>query len=133
MIQSTTRSAVAADITDPAQARRAVEGATVVYHAAMPAYHRWVQEFPAMNQSVVEAVRAADARLVYVDNLYMYGPTGDVRTEETLQNATDKKGLLRKRLAAELLAAHDRDPSKGQPHAAFERVPPRFCLEAKII
>jgi len=34
--------AVAADIMDPEQARRACEGAAVAYHAAQPGYTSWV-------------------------------------------------------------------------------------------
>jgi nucleoside-diphosphate-sugar epimerase len=114
--------AIAADVSDPEQARRAVEGASVVYHAAMPAYHRWVQEFPAMNRSIIEAVRSADARLVYVDNLYLYGPAAEARTEETPQRATDKKGVLRAKLADELLEAH----ARGESSVVIGRLPDYF-------
>ena len=114
--------AAAADVSDPAEARRAVEGASVVYHAAQPAYHRWVQEFPAMNHSVIEAVGSVGGRLVYVDNLYLYGPTTDARTEETPQRATDKKGVLRAKLASELLAANER----GDLSVVIGRLPDYF-------
>lgn len=114
--------AVAADVSDPEEARRAVEGASVVYHAAQPAYHRWVQEFPAMNRSVMEAVGSVGARLVYTDNLYLYGPTADARTEETPPRATDKKGVLRAKLASELLVAHER----GELSVVIGRLPDYF-------
>ena len=114
--------AVAADVSDPEQARRAVEGASVVYHSAQPAYHRWVQEFPVMNRSVIEAVRLAEARLVYIDNLYMYGPTAEARTEETPQRASDKKGVLRAKLAKELLEVHER----GELRVVIGRLPDYF-------
>lgn len=113
---------VAADVSDPEQARRAVSGATVVYHSVMPAYHRWPQEFPALNDSVIGATREVGARLVYVDNLYMYGPTTEARTEETPQRATDKKGLVRKQLSAQLLEAHER----GDIEVAIGRLPDYF-------
>ena len=113
---------VSADISDPEQTRRAVEGAAVVYHATMPAYHRWVQEFPAMNRNVIEAIGAVGARLVYVDNLYMYGPTDEPRTEDSPQRATDKKGVVRRELAAELLEAH----AEGSLQVAIGRLPDYF-------
>lgn len=97
---------VAADLTDPGQTRRAVDGATVVYHAANPPYHRWPEQFPPLNRTILAATGAAGARLVFADNLYMYGPDAGVMTEQSPQRGTDRKGRLRAALAGELLAAH---------------------------
>jgi nucleoside-diphosphate-sugar epimerase len=97
---------VAADIMDPEQARRACEGAEVVYHAAQPTYTRWVQEFPAMNSSVAQGAAAAGAKLLFADNLYMYAQSTDPLTEDSPLSVTGKKGPLRARMAEELLAAH---------------------------
>ena len=96
----------AADLADGAAVRRAIDGASVVYHAANPPYQRWLTEFPVMNATIMDAVAAAGAKLVFADNLYMYGPTDGVLRETTPQRATDRKGQLRIRLAAELLEAH---------------------------
>jgi nucleoside-diphosphate-sugar epimerase len=95
-----------ADLSDPASVRAAVMGATVVYHAANPPYQRWLAEFPAMNAAITDATAAVGAKLVFADNLYMYGPTDGPLREDTPQRATDKKGQLRIRLAADLLDAH---------------------------
>lgn len=97
---------VGADLTDPEQTRRAVDGAAVVYHAANPPYHRWVEQFPLMNRSILAATAAAGARLVLADNLYMHGPDAGVMTEDSPQRASDKKGRLRAALAQQLLEAH---------------------------
>ena len=98
----------AADLSDPAAARRAVAGAAVVYHAANPPYRRWVEDFPGLNDAVLTACREAGARVVYADNLYMYGPDAGVMTETTPERATDKNGRLRGQLARQLLEAHAR-------------------------
>jgi nucleoside-diphosphate-sugar epimerase len=111
-----------ADVTDPEQARQAVAGAAVVYHAAMPPYTRWPEEFPALNDSIIAAVEQVGAPLVYVDNLYMYGPGAGVMTETTPQHATDRKGVTRKRLSAELLEAH----AAGRIRVAIGRAPDYF-------
>ncbi len=97
---------VAADVTRSEDLRRVLEGAAVVYHCAQPRYMRWAQEFPAMNRAIVEATAAAGAKLVFADNLYMYGPVDGPLTEESALNPISKKGALRKRMAEELLAAH---------------------------
>ncbi len=97
---------VAADVTDAAQLEHAVEGAAVVYHAAQPAYTRWPEEFPAMTRGVIAATAGADAKLVFVDNLYMYPPVDGAMTEATPATAQTEKGKVRAAMAKELLAAH---------------------------
>jgi nucleoside-diphosphate-sugar epimerase len=96
----------AADVTDPAQLRLVLEGASVVYHCAQPRYTQWSQEFRTMNRGVIDATAEAGARLVFADNLYMYPPGSSPMTEATPPTATTKKGRLRAALAEELLAAH---------------------------
>jgi nucleoside-diphosphate-sugar epimerase len=97
----------AADLTDEEQLRRAVAGASVVYHCARPVYTRWWQEFPPLNRGIIDAVTSAGAKLVYADNLAMYEPGASPLTEQTPATSTTKKGSLRARLAAELLDEHE--------------------------
>jgi nucleoside-diphosphate-sugar epimerase len=99
---------VRADLYDRLEAARAVEGAMVVYHAAQPPYERWDDNFERLNTAIGDATAVTGARLVVADNLYMYGPGGSPMTEQTPQRATDRKGTLRIRLAADLLARHRR-------------------------
>lgn len=94
--------AVAADITDRRGAPAAVKGADVVYMAAQPAYHRWAEEFPPMLATVIDAVAKQDARLIMVDNLYMYSPTDQPITETSATDVTTKKGKVRVQLEAML-------------------------------
>lgn len=98
---------VAADITTP-EAVDAVSGADVVYMAAQPNYSNWLDVFPRMIRSVIDATASAKARLVMVDNLYMYGPGHASLSETTAIEAKDKKGRLRGNLAEELLDQHRR-------------------------
>jgi nucleoside-diphosphate-sugar epimerase len=90
---------VQTDITDSTGAAAAVDGSAVVYMAAQPAYHRWSEEFPAMLTGVIDAVLDTDARLVMVDNLYVYGPTAGAMREGTPKAAQTKKGKVRIQLA----------------------------------
>ena len=99
---------VRADLCAPEEASRAIAGATVVYHAAQPAYDKWPGNFERLNASVGDAAAAAGARLVFADNLYMYGPGSSPMLETTPQRAADRKGAQRIRLAADLLARHRR-------------------------
>lgn len=95
-----------ADISTAAGIAAAVDGAAVVYMAAQPAYHRWSEEFPAMLHNVIDGTAAAGAKLVMVDNLYGYGPGTTAITEDTPEQASDRKGAVRRQMTAALLAAH---------------------------
>jgi nucleoside-diphosphate-sugar epimerase len=56
---------------------------------------------------VLAAAEATGARLVSMENVYMYGrPAGRPLTEDRTNNAHTKKGRLRADMAAELLDAH---------------------------
>jgi nucleoside-diphosphate-sugar epimerase len=93
-----------ADLRDPAALRAAVAGASVVVHAAQPAYTRWVQEFPPLTAAIADA--AEGTRLVFADNLYGYGPVDGPLTEDLPGAATDAKGRVRVAMAEDLLRRH---------------------------
>jgi nucleoside-diphosphate-sugar epimerase len=93
----------AADLYDPAAAQRVCAGADVVVFAAMPPYHAWAGNFDRMLDVVLDAVAAAGARLVFVDNLYMYGPADGPMSERSPEHATGK-GALRRAVARRILA-----------------------------
>jgi nucleoside-diphosphate-sugar epimerase len=96
-----------ADVSTPEGAEAASAGAAVVYHAAQPAYTKWAEEFPPMTENVIRGAAAAGAKLVFADNLYMYGPQApQPMTEEAPQKAQGKKGKVRIFMAGRLLDAH---------------------------
>jgi nucleoside-diphosphate-sugar epimerase len=96
-----------ADVTDPAQASTAVTGASVVYQALNPPYHLWHEFFPALQAAALSAARTANARYVSIENLYMYDPSKPM-TEASPVAPLSRKGVLRQRMAEEVLAAHAR-------------------------
>jgi nucleoside-diphosphate-sugar epimerase len=98
--------ALSADLTTEAGARAAVHRAAVVYHCAAPRYTRWAEEFPALNDSIAAATAAAGAKLVFADNLYMYGPVEGPISASGSRSPTSRKGAVRKQLADSLLARH---------------------------
>lgn len=95
-----------ADITDPVQAAAAVAGAEVVFQCAQPEYHRWPQEFPALQAGIVDAAASAGALLVVAENLYGYGPHDGPLTEDLPLVATTRKGAVRAQMWRDLEAAH---------------------------
>ena len=96
---------VAADIGTEEGARQACDGAAVVYHCAQPPYTKWPELFPPMTRAVLDGAAAAGAKLVFADNLYVYGPPDGPMSEETPQRAQGKKGRTRIEMADTLLAA----------------------------
>jgi nucleoside-diphosphate-sugar epimerase len=108
---------VQADARDPAAARQASAGAGVIYHAINVPYDRWLEVLPAIMENLIAAAASANARLVYGDNLYMYGKVTGPLHEGLPYRPVGKKGQLRAQLADRLIAAH----REGQVQAAIGR------------
>lgn len=105
------------DANDVAFARRAAEGASVVYQCAQPGYTQWPVKFPALQASILEAAAAAGARLIVGENLYMYGEVDGPIHEDLPYRPTTRKGQVRAAMAEAVLAAH----RAGKVRAAMAR------------
>ncbi|MGQ9367771.1 NAD-dependent epimerase/dehydratase family protein [Azospirillum sp. ST 5-10] len=99
---------LAADVADPAAARRACAGAAVVYNCTNVPYPQWQEVLPRLFEGGLAGAESAGARLVVLDNLYMYGPPAGPMTEETPRRPQGPKGRLRARLEQVLMEAHAR-------------------------
>ena len=92
---------VRADLTDAAAVLRAVEdGATVYLLAGLPYDRRaWRAQWPPIMRNVVAACAAKRARLVFFDNVYMYGKVEGPMTEATPVRPASAKGAIRAEIA----------------------------------
>jgi nucleoside-diphosphate-sugar epimerase len=106
-----------ADATDPTQMREVCQGATVVYNCVNPPFTQWMQLFPAIMEATIAGAAAANAKLVFADDTWMYGKVNQPMTEDLPSRPVSNKGVLRAWLAEMLLAAH----SKGQVQAVIGR------------
>lgn len=98
---------VASDLYDPAKVREVTKGAQVVYQAAQPNYTEWPEKFPPMQQAIIDGLSDSGAKLVLVENLYMYGPSnGTPMTEDMPHNAHTRKGKTRSEMSKAAFAAH---------------------------
>ena len=98
---------VGGDATDEAFTREASEGASVVYFALNPPYNKWPELFPGLQAGVLEGAASAGAKLIAMENLYMYGPTyGRPLTEDLPYAANTRKGRVRAMMSKELMEAH---------------------------
>jgi nucleoside-diphosphate-sugar epimerase len=92
---------------DPAFTTAVAAGAQVVYQTLNPPYAEWTAQFPPLQAGVLAAAEATGARLVSMENVYMYGrPAGRPLTEDRAYDAHTRKGQVRGRMARDLLAAH---------------------------
>jgi nucleoside-diphosphate-sugar epimerase len=100
---------IAGDAADPAFTVPVCRGAQVVYFCLNATnYAQWPEQFPPLRRGVLAGATAAGARLVVLDNLYAYGPTGGRDLVETLPPApTSAKAATRAAMTADLLRAHD--------------------------
>ena len=98
---------IAADLSDADQALKAAQGATALYQALNPPYHRWQEDFPTLQANALAAAQAANARYISIENLYMYDDTQPIREDSPIRPRS-KKGELRARMAEEVMDMHQR-------------------------
>lgn len=111
---------VAADLTDAAATEAAVMGSKVVYLVAGLPYKLkvWQQQWPLIMQNVMDACIRQGARLVFFDNIYMYGEAAlSNMTETSHVNPPSRKGWVRKQIAERLMQT----AQEGKLHALIAR------------
>jgi nucleoside-diphosphate-sugar epimerase len=110
---------VSADLTSGEQVIKAVKGSEVVYLTAGLQYNIkvWQEQWPVVMQNVITACKENNAKLVFFDNVYMYGKVNGPMTEETPFNPCSRKGEVRAKIAAMILD----EVSKGSLTALIAR------------
>jgi nucleoside-diphosphate-sugar epimerase len=97
-----------ADLLHLGQAIKAIEGSTYVYFCTGLPYNSkiWQADWPQLMENVITACERAKAKLIFLDNIYMYSqPLATPFTEGHAQNPITKKGTARKQSADILLSA----------------------------
>ena len=97
--------AVGADVSQIDQTIQAVSGSAVVYLVVGLKYDLkvWRDLWPRIMRNTIEACKRAKARLIFFDNVYMYGRVNGPMTEDTAFNPCSKKGEIRAEIATALL------------------------------
>jgi len=95
---------VSADLSDKEQTIRAVAGSSIVHLLVGLKYdHKlWTEMWPRIMSNTIEACKHAGAKLIFFDNVYMYGKVSGPMTEETPFNPCSKKGEIRAKIATSL-------------------------------
>ena len=98
---------VASDLYDQARVREVTRGAKVVYQSAQPHYDEWPEKFPALQKSIIEGLTGSNAKLVMVENVYMYGEmNGRALSEDMPYKAHTRKGRVRGEISTAAFDAH---------------------------
>ncbi|MVN92352.1 NAD-dependent epimerase/dehydratase family protein [Mucilaginibacter aquatilis] len=94
-----------ADLLQANDVLQATKGATVIYMCAGLVYNKdiWKQQWPVIMQNIINAGKAANARLIFFDNVYMYGLVNGPMLETTPYNPVSVKGEVRAKVAEQLM------------------------------
>ena len=92
---------VRADLTNLSETIEAVKGSkTVFLCAGLPYDHKiWEETWPRIMKHSIEACKRAGAKLIFFDNVYMYGRVIGKMTEKTPYYPCSKKGEVRAEVA----------------------------------
>jgi nucleoside-diphosphate-sugar epimerase len=95
---------VKADITNYEQAEKAIENADVAYLVLGMQYKIdvWRRDWPKVMTNVINACKKYNTKLVFFDNLYLYGKVDGWMTEDTPANPSSKKGEVRAKIIEQL-------------------------------
>ena len=93
--------AVAADLSNLDDTVKAVTGSRIAFLLVGLKYDitEWRALWPRMMRNAIEAAKRANTRLVFFDNVYMYGKVEGVMTEQTPFHPYSKKGEIRAQIA----------------------------------
>lgn len=108
-----------ADLTNASQTAEAIAGSEVVYLTAGLTYKLkiWEEQWPTIMKNVIDGCKKHDTKLVFFDNVYMYGKVKGWMTEETPHHPTSKKGVVRAKIAEMIME----EVAKGKLTAQIAR------------
>jgi nucleoside-diphosphate-sugar epimerase len=94
-----------ADLTRHEQTVEAISGSDVVFLLAGLKYdHKlWAEQWPRIIDNTVDACKRSRARLIFFDNVYMYGKVHGAMTEETPYHPASRKGEIRAQIATSVV------------------------------
>ena len=93
-----------ADLSSYQQTLDSVKGSDIVYLFVGLTYDRkiWAELWPKIMQNSIDSCKATGAKLIFLDNVYMYGKVEGKMTEYTPYNPCSVKGEIRAKIALQL-------------------------------
>lgn len=88
---------ISGDVLNREDVLQVVKGSDVVYLLVGLEYNKkiWKRSWPLIIRYTIDACKAAGARLIFFDNVYMYGRVKGKMTESTTFNPNSEKGKIR--------------------------------------
>lgn len=110
-----------ADLLNYDEVLSAVQRSTVIYLVAGLVYDKdiWKAQWPVVMQNVINATKATGARLIFFDNVYMYGLVNGPMKEDTPYHPNSAKGETRAGIATMLMD----EVKAGNIRATIARAP----------
>jgi nucleoside-diphosphate-sugar epimerase len=110
---------VRGDLTSYADTLEGVRQSDIVYLCAGLPYDAkiWKTNWPKIMRNTIDACKEAEAKLIFFDNVYMYGKVAGIMTEETPYHPISKKGEVR----AEIAKLLEEEMAKGNIKAIIAR------------
>ncbi|MDB4919933.1 NAD-dependent epimerase/dehydratase family protein [Mucilaginibacter sp.] len=96
-----------ADLLNYAELLEAAKGSTVIYLTAGLVYDKkiWAAQWPVIMQNFINLGKETGARLIFFDNVYMYGLVDGPMKEDTPYKPSSVKGSIRAKIANMLMDA----------------------------
>jgi nucleoside-diphosphate-sugar epimerase len=93
-----------ADLTSYEETLKSVKDSDIVYLCAGLPYDSkvWTEKWPIVMQNSINACKSVNAKLIFFDNVYMYGRVEGKMTETTPFNPCSRKGEIRAKIAMDL-------------------------------
>jgi nucleoside-diphosphate-sugar epimerase len=93
-----------ADLTSYEETLSSLRNTDIAYLCAGLPYDSkvWNELWPLIMSNTIEACKKANSKLVFFDNVYMYGKVSGKMTEDTPYNPRSKKGEVRAKVALQL-------------------------------
>lgn len=110
---------VRGDLTDYSETLQAVRQSDIVHLCVGLPYDAkvWKTNWPKIMQHTIDACKETGAKLIFFDNVYMYGSVGGLMTEDTPYHPISKKGAVR----AEIANLLEEEMAKGNINAIIAR------------
>lgn len=112
---------VSANLLIESEVDEAVLGSSIVYLTVGLPYSKkiWKEQWPILMQNVIAACKKHNAKLVFFDNIYMYGPSSNPLTEESPFNPVSVKGVVR----TDIVNMLQKEIDNGELTALIARAP----------
>jgi nucleoside-diphosphate-sugar epimerase len=94
-----------ADLLNYNEVLEAARDSKVIYLCAGLVYDKdiWREQWPIIIQNVINVAKETKARLIFFDNVYMYGLVNGPMTEQTPYNPSSVKGEIRAGIASKIM------------------------------